>query len=710
MKALWLSLFLLVPVFLFAQTQSQKLIDSILYELPKTKNDTNKVNLLNKLAIIYKETDLDTALDYSFQALAMAEKSGWLKGIAEAHNNIGNIYTNAGSFDEALKNHNTALNIRRKSSDEKGIADSYNNIGIIYIYLGDSSKAFGYLFSALDIRKRIADKKGVSDLYNNIGAIYTTYNNFTSALKHYSSAFEIQRELGNKKGMASSLHNIGVCYKEQGNFPEALNNYFSALKADEEVKNLRGMAATYNSIALLYQSVDEYSKSQTYLNQSIALFQKAGDKYGEGSALNNLANILYVQDSFGTALKCASQALTINTETGNTEGVANAYNNLGAIHKDAHQYPEALKNFFIALELYKNLGYLHGMAGVYGNIAMICREQKKLREAEQYALKSLELARQSNAKEWERNANEILSEIYTETGQTLKAFNTYKVFIAQRDSLLNVESAKKLVQIRMQYDFDRKEDSIKAVHEKQITQEIANSRAKMQTGSIAGLSALLFITGGFIFYRKREADKFNLQLAAVKQEVLNAQMSDHFIGNTMDSINHFIRNNDKEKASEYLIRFSRLIRNVLEHATEKTITLNEDLNVLKDYLELEKLRFANYALEYEIVIDDTIDIHKILIPPMVFQTLAENAVKHGFKSTSGGKLLLNISKEKNTVVCSIEDNGSGRGLNDAGKNKRKSIGSGLAEKLVKTVSRYGRKPPIKSLICLMHKRTLQEHW
>jgi LytS/YehU family sensor histidine kinase len=200
----------------------------------------------------------------------------------------------------------------------------------------------------------------------------------------------------------------------------------------------------------------------------------------------------------------------------------------------------------------------------------------------------------------------------------------------------------------------------------------------------------ILLVGSFAFYtwRRRRNYVFQKQLGEAKQEALNAQMSDHFIGNTIDSINSFIETNEKDKASHHLILFSRLIRRVLDNSFRKQITLREELSVLEDYLQLESLRFDTGLLRYEVVIDDDIDTGSALIPPMVIQVLAENALKHGFDKHIGGRLLVRIVKKGESITCSVEDNGRGIAPvaphDQPGLKLRKSYGSHLAERLIKT--------------------------
>ncbi|HKR06746.1 MAG TPA: histidine kinase [Bacteroidia bacterium] len=184
------------------------------------------------------------------------------------------------------------------------------------------------------------------------------------------------------------------------------------------------------------------------------------------------------------------------------------------------------------------------------------------------------------------------------------------------------------------------------------------------------LLLLLFISGCIYWIvvrrvrliRKEEKQKtiFNKQLAEVEMKALRAQMNPHFIFNTLNSVNSYILNNDKLKASQYLNRFSKLIRLILESSENQTIALNKEIEMLDAYMQLEQNRFKS-KFEYKIISDDKITQHQCEIPSMIIQPYIENAIWHGLMhNDKEGLLKINFSKNENGLVCTIDDNGIGR--------------------------------------------------
>jgi len=149
------------------------------------------------------------------------------------------------------------------------------------------------------------------------------------------------------------------------------------------------------------------------------------------------------------------------------------------------------------------------------------------------------------------------------------------------------------------------------------------------------------------------------QMSDLKMTMLQTQMDPHFLYNSLNSINNFVLQNNPEKASDYITKFSRLIREVLRNSTRLTIPLSEDLHTLGLYVKLEQMRMTG-GMNYIVTIDDSIDLNKIQVPPLFMQPYIENAIWHGFINKKSNKAInLIISDEGDDVKCEIIDNGIG---------------------------------------------------
>jgi len=184
---------------------------------------------------------------------------------------------------------------------------------------------------------------------------------------------------------------------------------------------------------------------------------------------------------------------------------------------------------------------------------------------------------------------------------------------------------------------------------------------------LAGL-ALIGLVVGIIQWRvnlirKQEEKKtrINQQFAELELRALRAQMNPHFIFNSMNAIQNFVYTKDKREAGKYIVQFSRLMRLFLNASADKFIALQQELEILERYVELEQLRFEN-KFDYQFITDKSLPLSTIQIPSLILQPYVENAINHGLMHrTSKGRLWVRVKKgEGNTFLCEVEDNGIGR--------------------------------------------------
>lgn len=163
--------------------------------------------------------------------------------------------------------------------------------------------------------------------------------------------------------------------------------------------------------------------------------------------------------------------------------------------------------------------------------------------------------------------------------------------------------------------------------------------------------------------RKREEERNSLyrKLSEIEMQALQAQMNPHFVFNAMNAIQNYILGNKVDAALKYLADFARIIRLTLDNASKKNITLSEEMDYIRAYLDLEKMRFGD-KFEDEIHIHENVDDSLVMIPPMILQPYVENAVRHGMRNKAGkGRLLIGCRiTGDDRLHCIIEDDGVGR--------------------------------------------------
>lgn len=177
------------------------------------------------------------------------------------------------------------------------------------------------------------------------------------------------------------------------------------------------------------------------------------------------------------------------------------------------------------------------------------------------------------------------------------------------------------------------------------------------------------------------------EMSDLKMTALQSQMDPHFLYNSLNSINNFVLKNDIEKASDYITKFSRLIREILTNSSSLTISLNKELGVLGLYVKLEQMRMVG-GFDYVVTVDDKIDLEAIKVPPLFFQPFIENAIWHGFASKKEDKRInVRIIDEDKNIRCEIIDNGIGikqsKKLANKSNRTRRSFGLKASEDRIK---------------------------
>jgi hypothetical protein len=162
--------------------------------------------------------------------------------------------------------------------------------------------------------------------------------------------------------------------------------------------------------------------------------------------------------------------------------------------------------------------------------------------------------------------------------------------------------------------------------------------------------------------KKKQQAEFEHLVEVSKAELtaLRAQMNPHFVFNALNSIQHYILNSKGDEAVRYLSKFAKLIRLILSNSEKQIVTINEDIEALKLYLELERMRFEN-KFDYAIHIDSSIDGDYDEIPPMLIQPYLENAILHGINPKDGnGDIDISMKIVNQFIKISIKDDGIGR--------------------------------------------------
>jgi LytS/YehU family sensor histidine kinase len=239
-----------------------------------------------------------------------------------------------------------------------------------------------------------------------------------------------------------------------------------------------------------------------------------------------------------------------------------------------------------------------------------------------------------------------------------------------------VETERRLGLIQQQKDIDELTSDVSYGQQEETLEQATLFRQRLVIYGLLGV-IVLTMTGAFLIYRSGQQSKVANQMLALKS--LRSQMNPHFIFNALNSVNHFIAQQDERTANKFLSEFSQLMRLVMENSQEDFISLHKEQEILSLYLKLEHYRFRD-KFDYQIEVDKNINADAVEVPPMLIQPYIENAVWHGLRyKDAKGKLDLSFRKELDNIVVEVTDNGIGRKKSAELKteNQRKHNSTGL---------------------------------
>ncbi len=603
-------------------------VDSLKRVLQSNLHDTSKVNILNDLgARMINASAYDSAKKYLQQGIVLSENRGFKKGYALCNSNMALLLFNQSEFPEAMKHHEIALKTRKDIHDKKGEADSYNGIGNIFFMQGNYQGAMEYYERSLKMKRELKDKKGISQALGNIGSLYNIQSNYPKALEYYLDGLKIKEELGDKNGMGTNYGNIGLIYYKQEDMSNALKYFNLSLKYREEAGNVPGVALCHSYIGLIYTH----------------------------------------QNKFPEALDNFSRCLKIQTKLDNKTEIASLYAQIGEVYMYQKDFPKALRNYQHAVQVHASLKDKLGMIYDYQGAGKTYMYMQNFSEARNNLNKALELSKQVGSKATIAQLHSNLFQLDSIQADWKSALENYKLKVTTEDSVENKETVKKMLQLEMQYAFDKKHlaDSLQNAQAMHVAAlKLRQQRIAIILSivvSVAIITLIVLLQRAKIRRTKREQKLlFSRQLLETELKALRAQMNPHFIFNCLNSIQAFILRENRLDATNYLQKFSRLIRLILDNSQKTSNTVEDETEILSLYLELEKLRLKN-KFDFEINISEEIDSSFTEIPSMVIQPLVENSIWHGLMHIEDkGILKVAFKKGDHQLTCIVEDNGIGR--------------------------------------------------
>lgn len=636
-----------------AQQMETNSIIRLKAKLPFTTG-TARADCLAEIAYRYTYAGIiksDSGALYGRLAVEEAEKWGYKMGLCKAANLYANILLQQSKPDQGIVWYRLSTRLATELKNDSLIAMGYRGMGQALWYQANFEEAIFTINLSIQHFKQLGYKKEISDATMTISNIYGNQGNYEKAFEVAQQSLAISQELHDRGNIVLSLVEIGKSYRNIGDHTSALE-YYKKAYGHNPGKGFWPYRHLSQCMGDLYCDQQQFDSARYFYQESFS--GNAGSK----SSQLRMAEYFLARKEYDSAQSLFTYL----------------YNTLK---------PGGEKHIF-----------MYAMLGL-GKIYLVKKDYSK---AKQYAHEALSLATQKSAKLNLRDACQLLYSIHEAQKQPGQAFYYYKQYVQVKEAVLNDQLKGKLYEFRRIAEDEKKVAQIKLLEqEKLISEQKLKGNQLLRNILTGGLVLLAFLSlmvlGNISLKRKNEKlrnEKIQKDLehraTELEMQALRAQMNPHFIFNCLSSINRFILKNEPDKASDYLTRFSRLIRLVLINSQKPYIVLEDEIEMLRLYLEMEQLRFKN-TFDYSIIYNNDIEPSNIMLPPLLLQPFCENAIWHGLMHKEGhGQLSIAFSMRNNILNCTITDNGIGRAraaeIQTKSAEKIKSLGIKLtAERL-----------------------------
>ncbi len=482
------------------------------------------------------------------------------------------------------------------------------------------------------------------------------------AATYLDKAAKLLKTFPDQKLKARIICRQGYLHLHNSNYPKAVEffleaekNFHSLSPSSLTLKDYYFLTLVHSGLGKVYELIEDHEKSVKAYQKVIQMCETKGMRSRLSWHYLNVGNGFRTINDEKNAEKYFKKSLhTMEDISQDTR--ARAFANLGFCYFQKKKYKQALKLYQHAEQLFreKKEDDYYNFANIEHGRAYLFEELGAKKGTIKHLITALEFAslaykanhisnRLKNYKQIAKISKDIAA-FYAEVGDFKNAYCYQKIHEEYEKLTLEHTNKRKILELELKYNAEKKES---------------------------------------------EAELLKLQATKLQLKALRAQMNPHFVFNALNSIQHHITSKDSDSAAQYLAKFANLVRQSLENSNLEIISLEQEIEFLQVYLDInEKLRFEG-RLKYEIVVDDEIEKEEDIlgVPTMIVQPYVENAIEHGIRPKKSGLIKVSFSLlDEFTILCVVEDNGIGRTKaselqkkNAAQKNHR-SMGTSITEK------------------------------
>ncbi len=531
---------------------------------------------------------------------------------------------------------------------------------------------FSYRINLINQADKITDGEEKADALINLAGYHIDhYGDIKTGLKYLLQARDISIDLGYSKGLIKSYEILGDIYFASENYSEALDYYSKKTGILKKENKFSELASAYLKMSDVCLNSKNFDKSLEYAQTASELALSEKDDNLLSRAYYFMAIAARGKFDYQTALEYTYRSLEISERTGYGYFSGNCYNAIGDLNEMMGNFETAFENYKKAEKIYEEQNISSGLSIVFFNLASMYKVFGNYSKALEYLNKSLEISLETGNDFLIRENYMGLYGLYN----LLKDFKNANKYYMLFNSFTGTGGSLNAPVSKIEIDYE--------ISKSEIDKELLNLKLKQERDKKYIYGAVFFLLLSityFFFYRKLKQKKINelrLEERRVRAELSSLQfnINPHFLFNSISSISELIVI-DPGSAKKMLQNISGLLRYTLRTSKNEFVKLEEEIIMIRKYLEIEKIRFGK-RLEFQIDIPDSLS--NMLIPPLLIQPLVENSIKHGLSNKLEGGLI-SISAYENIpgiVTLVVKDNGESK------EGAEKPAGSGIGLSSVK---------------------------
>lgn len=641
--------------------------------------DTSEINRLNRQAWSDSRRDPDFALAIGYRTLAASGGLGYTGGIADASLAVGNAYLAKFMVaDSAYQYYMNAYELYRETGNNRGKARACYGLAYVFSIGGNYNESERYAALSLSFFEQAGDSRGMVNAYHVLSYLARQQKDLQKSRALIEQAISIAKEVRDTVTLADVTNTLGIIYMEMALFRRAIDTYFEALQLWEALGDSAGMGIAYGSIGLMYYYQKDWTKALEFNNRKVPISKALGDLWELSKTFNNIAQIYNSMNKHDTALIYLVKSLEINNQMKYQAGIAEALHKMATTWLLMGRPDSAYISMTMAIGISDQIN--NPLVGeYYVTMSSIYKATGDYPNALKYASQAYQLGKERDLPLVVSDASGLLGDIYGKTGRKDLAYDFLLEYHKLSDSISNNDYLKQVTRLELEYEYDKKQ---KAAEFAQMRERIKSDlKITQQRTYLKGLIMLmvLVIIISFLYLRH---NKLRAMIAGIEleQKLLRARMNPHFISNSLCAVQDLILAGKTDEADNFLSKISKLMRNILEDSGEEFIPLDREIDTLRLYLDVQKLRFEK-SFEYHIAVNESIDTGNVSIPPMLTQPIVENSIEHGLMNIKElGRISIGFELNDNLMSIEVTDNGAGRDMASAisdSRRKKESLSTRL---------------------------------